>query len=317
MGGVTGPLQTWTSSTYHDSAFTNYAVAFHPANVGQLDWVGSPGDFWCHLHWIMNGWTSGTEAPITFSAGASLEYRVFYTPGASNATLNLQKTTNGSTWTTLCSWTMASSGDLLTYLDIHIKAHATLGTADVYMNGSSVATFAGNTLAQTSTVNRATFTSASSGTYLMLSEMVIADVPTIGWRVQTVLPNSSGTYSEWTGSYLDVDESIPDDNDFVISNTTGQRELFNVSDPTTATLGSREFKALVVNSRGAISADSAPTDMQHMLRSNSADYLTANLGHVNDAAIRLKTTIYELNPSTSAKFTLAEAAAVQIGVKAV
>lgn len=313
-----GTLETWTSATYHDSAYTNYAVAFHPARTGYIDLAATASEFWFHMHWLFDSWLSGTADAVTFSLGSSLEYKIEVVGGSPTSTLNLRKTTNGSTWTTIVSWIMTSSGNPVVDLDVHLKPHATLGAADVYINGTLVASVSGvNTMAQTSTINRLSFTSVNSGSYLMLSELAVADVPTIGWRVLSLLPNASGQYSEFTGAYTGIDEMIADDADFIISNTTSQRHLVNLQDPNTSTVGSREIKALVVNSRGAISIDSAPTDMQHGLRSNSSDYYTANLGHVADAAVRVKTTIYELNPSTSAKFTLAEAAAVQVGVKAV
>ncbi len=315
---TTGSLETWTSSEYHDPAYTNYGVAFHPANVGYIDLASTASEFWFHIRWYLHNWLNGTSDVITFSAGSSLEYKIEGVGGSPNATFNLRRTTNGTTWTTLVSWTMISVNYSRVDLDIHLRPHATLGTVDVFINGNLVASTSGvDTLAQTSTINRLTFTSVGASTFIMLSELVVADVPTIGWRVQSVLPNASGTYSEFTGSYLDIDETVVNDADFIISNTTNQRHFVNLQDPSTTTLGAREIKGLIVTSRGAISTDSTPTDMQHGLRSNSSDYYTSNLGHVADAAIRQMTTVYELNPATSARFTLAEAIAVQVGVRAV
>lgn len=312
-----------TATLYRDTNFVNTSLSYNSisgAREGYIPLGSSLTDIWIHLRVYTSGVLGTTQEMFVLKNGTTDEYRVAASPGSSSILWKVQKTVDGTNWTDLVSFNLGLG--TTSTLDIRIKAHATTGEVRVCVNGFQVGTFSGSTTSQTTAFERIYFrtgTAASSLSLTPCNELIVTDgaTPTMGWRVQSILPNAAGTYSEWTGASTAIDEVVLDTSDFIISNTTGQRFTANYVDPTTTQLGSREIKGFTVTSTSAFSTDSTPTNLQHFLRSNSSDFTTANLGQSLDAVQRTFMTVYETNPATSAKFTLVEAAAIQFGVKTV
>lgn len=307
-------------TTSRDTAYTNVQLyAQYGAREFYVPFNAALSEVWIHFTWATALDNSAlTNAVFSMRNGSSLEYRLAGNGVGSSGVWNFQKTTDGTTWTTLFTIANAASTPQVgNVFDFHIKPHATTGFVHVYNAGMLVAAYDGNTSAQTNLIDRLHLDGHYNGGQNAFTEFIVADVPTIAWRLQALSPNAAGTYSEWTGSYTDVSETILNDTTFIVSNVVNNRFLANTVDPTTTTLGSREVKAVVTATRIMRSADATPADAQHLVRTNGGDYVSANLGLAADGAIRTKITVWETNPSTSVKWTLAEGAALQVGVKAV
>lgn len=278
---------------------------------GYLAFGTTLSDFWWHVCIIQVGGSTNTgDAIWSYNNGASLEFRVIHSPSSQNL-LQFQKTTNnGSSWTTIL--TFPSPNQLTTY-DFRLKIDATTGFIRVYHAGTLVASFTGDTSSTTNLVDRIQLKNfACTFNYM---ELIVADEPTINWRLQTLTPTASGFYSEWTGSYTAIDDTTLNDADFITINTTNARFLCDVTDYYAAGMTSMETKAIIIASRQLITVDSTPTAIKHMLRSNSTDYATASLGVTVDGSFYNKQTIFATNPTTGVKWTNAEVNALQIGVK--
>ena len=66
-----------------------------------------------------------------------------------------------------------------------------------------------------------------------------------------------------------------------------------------------------------ITPDSALNDLQMVLRTNSTNYTTANLGVSKTSVTQVKKVILETNPVTSLPWSFTDVNALQLGVKAV
>lgn len=318
----TNTVDTATTAA-RDTNYCNCSMQFSATREGYIGLGATQADVWFHVTMYFSTFStlSASYDILRFSNGALSEFRLRLTPSSSSTSLTsvaLEKTTNGSTWTTVGSAFFLTSAVRYT-LDIRLKPDASTGIATVILNGAQVFSFSGDTSTQTNLMDRAVLTGNTSAGAPFFSEFAATDgaTPTINWRVQSILPNGAGTYSEFTGASTAIDEIQIDTSDFIISNTVGQRFAANYVDATTTQLGSMEIKGLVSVSNAGLSTDSTPADLQHFLRSNSSDFTSSNLGHSRDGVNRVRFTVYETNPATSAKFTLVEAAAIQLGVKAV
>lgn len=316
VGG--GPTEDTTNK---DTNFTNMSFYATTTKSGFISFT-SLTDFWLHftMHKITATVVANTNPIIEFNNGTSKEYRIIMNATTPTTVWDFQKTTNGTTWTTLVSFTTGAANT--TYVsdnawDIRIKANATTGLIRIYNQGTLVASYSGNTATQTSTVNRINFLASDALSRYNFAEIIVADTATINYRLKSLTASGAGTYSEWTGAYTEIDEVAKNDADFIVTNATNQRFVCDMADMTVGQLGSREVKAVVVASRQLFTTDAAPTNLQHMVRTNSADYFSANLSVPIDGSIYLRQTIWELNPSTSAKWTLVETQNMQVGVKSI
>jgi hypothetical protein len=145
------------------------------------------------------------------------------------------------------------------------------------------------------------------------SELIVADVNTIGWRVGTLYATAAGTTNTFTsGDYTSIDEIVYSTADFLSSATADQIFLANCND---LSPGSFTIKAVGVGALARNDAAGGPQNLQLAIRTNATNYFSATktLGVGYSANIN----IWETNPNTAAAWTSADIAALQIGVKSI
>ena len=201
-------------------------------------------------------------------------------------------------------------------IDIHINRHLTTGSIDIYKDGVSVLSYSGDTdtdIAPASVHFRGLTTNARE---MFVSQVIVADVDTKGWKLQTHSPDGAGTNGSWTNDYTAVDEFVYDPNDYIETNTANQLETMNVTD-INAAYSTYNVQAVIVGSRNANDAGSAVADVQMVVRTGGTDYSSPNAGLVKDGSDKSVTHVWETNPNTSSAWTQAEVNGLEAGVKSV
>lgn len=133
-------------------------------------------------------------------------------------------------------------------------------------------------------------------------------------KVETLLPNGNGTYSQLVGSdadsvdnYLLVDEAIPSSADYVGSATDGSKDTYayaNLSDNTRVVKGVQATMYAAKSDTGAKSA-------RQVLRTGAIDYIGSDesLSTTYTASVK----VWEQNPNTATAWTGSEVDAAEFG----
>ena len=205
-------------------------------------------------------------------------------------------------------------------VDIHYRIADADGFIRWYVNGSLVREVLGDTQNGASTVIskvrfRALGTSAGTTAphWLQFSQVIVSDEPTIGARLHT-LELSAGSVNEWAGTIADVTGVADSPLTFIQETTIGDEILFAATDIAAINSGN-EIKSLVL-SQSALAVPGAPvTNLRGRVRVGGTTYDGATKGLTSGFA---KTQhFFELNPATSAKWTLAQANGAELGMEAV
>jgi hypothetical protein len=225
----------------------------------------------------------------------------------------------GSTSVRLAYWngsafvyiTSAAPSSALEVYDVRVIISAS-GSISFYRNSVLVGTFSGNTAALFTSVSSVRFGVTATAVPIGISEVIIANEDTRGMNVCTLLPNGSGTTSQWTGAYTDISGTTYGDTTFISDSTNGDVSTFAASDlPST----SYDVIALSINARASIGT-SGPQNMQLALRTNSVNYFSGNVSGLS-TAFGPVSNIWAVSPDTSAAWTPANINALEIGVKAI
>jgi len=224
---------------------------------------------------------------------------------------------NGSAWTQIGSTRTRPAGTHT--FDVHILVADSGGEFLVNMDGSPYANWSltGDTLRYTgAAIDQVVWGNyATTGvTDFVVTECAVADVSTLGIRVATLPPTGNGTYTAWTGTYADVDESGIDDANFISTTTADQLESFTLQDLSVTAAG-YDPVAVCISSRGRIGA-TGPTNYQHLLITDSTDFLSANVDPTTTFN-SVEQTVYNQNPDTMADWTVSEINALEAGVKSI
>jgi len=235
-----------------------------------------------------------------------------------NGTFNLEYRNSGGTFTEISPNLLLVAGSTLP-LDIHWKIDNAVGIFAAYINGSIVASFEGDTLHPGFTqIDRVTLSGTSNfatSVYdAFYSEVIIATVNTIGWRLSTLAPDGTGNSTTWTGDNLDVDDAALDDANFISSTIADEVEQFTVSD-LSATAADLNVEAVVVAARSR-NAGGVPLNVQMSVRTGSSDFFGSNIAGIG-ATFTEGLEIFEQNPDTVADWTPGEVDALEIGVKSI
>lgn len=145
----------------------------------------------------------------------------------------------------------------------------------------------------------------------LMSEIIGATVPTIGWRLATLYPTGNGANTAWVGDYTAVDEITYSDADFISSASNGDIETYTMSDPT---LSTNLVKGVGVAARAKCDA-TGPQNLQHVVRVGSTNYPSAS--HALNVGYDSYVSIWETSPATSTTWTSTEINALEAGVKAI
>lgn len=240
--------------------------------------------------------TNTYHAGLTFTSGGDL---VLYTGGSNRLTLS--SPFNNSTW-------------------YHIEMRCFInnsGSFQLYINGALVIDFSGDT--DDGSSNQSFVMSATTGGDITIDDLVIQQdasaLPAVvgEHRIQTLLPDGSGTNAAWTGTFADVDDAInasSDGDSTFISETT----LNDKHDFTCTNLGFSPTSVIAVNLvTEARKTDSGTIGVTPFVLSNG----TEGAGTEFSAAETYSYTsdIFLVDPDTASAWTESGINAIQIGVE--
>lgn len=227
-----------TSGFYRDTAFSRCALRGRETQGWRAAWSSA----------LMEGWLSCRVAttfssepnhndPIILLRDSALGTELFRVRPV--AGILSAEYWDGSAWQRLSTTHTGYTGNTPFRLDLHWKVDGSEGVLDLFIGGTLVATYGGDTdhVGGITGITQADFrgllwASASSINDCYFSEVIVADEDTRDWRLMSLYPNGAGTYSEGTGAYTDVDEVSVSDADIISFDADGKRTsvaLNNVS----------------------------------------------------------------------------------------
>lgn len=265
-----------------------------------------PDEFYFHMAGYRASGSEATEGPLaSFYAGATEVFRI----KATTTTLRMAALQAGVLTNIGTGVTWAGSAGPET-IDLYIDGNDASGTAKLYLAGTLQETVSAVDLGDVTGITHVRFYGYDTKQH-HVSQVIIADEPTIGWRLLTRYPNAAGATSSWTGSYTDVDEIVYSDADFINSATNGQVSTFGQTGPA---ISGYTVRAVGVYARAKCGA-SGPVNLQLALRVSGTDYFSAS--KALDVGYSAYGNIWETNPATAAAWLSAAIDAVQPGVKAI
>lgn len=213
------------------------------------------------------------------------------------------------------------------FIEIKWRPHATLGVAEIKVDETTVATFAGDTLANQATqdsVAEIRLGEATTGTDSWFDDLYVLDLTgTVNndylgdVRVVTKLPTADSTtnadFTPDTGTdhFSRVDEPfiLDDDTSYVENGTNGATDTF-----TTGALGLTGTVYGVQVAAATRKTDSKVRAMKTVVRPGVTNQLGAD-DHTVNATYKVQHTIYEVNPDTSSLWTVGEVDGNEFGFR--
>jgi hypothetical protein len=293
-------------SDLHNTAFARASLAGTGGAYGESLDLGGLDELWLHCEFTMST-SSSSSAFTTFVSLYNGATEVFRLERSGVGYLRMQALI-ASVWTTVGSETAATWGGFGSreVIDVHIVGNSGTGTATLYTAGSERTTATANLASVASIDTLRTFGSSNA-----TSQFIVADEPTIGWRLATYYPNGNGAATTWIGDYTSVDELDYTDADFIYSATANEVETFTCTGPA---LTGYVVRAVGVYARAKCGVG-GPQNIQLALRVNGTNYFSGtkalsvgynNVGH-----------IWTQNPDTAADWLTTAVAAIQPGVKSI
>lgn len=293
-----------SNTLFHDPNFSRACIEC----IGSLtsfyvtEDITIPDAFYTHFYLRRNTIGDYPGTVISFSTATTEVFRVIHTTGV---VLQMQAFISG-VWTNVGASVTYSQEDLV-HVDVYISGNSASGTAKLFLAGTERVSATADLSAVVGLKNARFY-----GQNSMVSQVIIADEPTIGWRLLTRYPSGAGGSSAWTGAYTDIDEITYDDADFILSGTANQISTFTQTGPS---ITGYVVRAVGVFARAKCGA-SGPQKIRPVLRVSGVDYpsgsdITLSVGYKAVGAI------WETNPATSAAWVNTAVDTIQPGVKSI
>lgn len=189
----------------------------------------------------------------------------------------------------------------------------TLQTFDIQLSSGNIFCYVAGTTKDGAAGAFAAVTAMTSLEFLpandetFISEVIVADQPTLGYRLRTLPVTGNGSTQQWTGDFTDIDEIVTNDGSFIATPTANELMLFEHS-----TVSKNSIRALVVTAR-AVTTPGAPQHLQLAVDSAATIGLSASIAQ--GAAFQPNVGIFPNDPATAAPWTNAAINACQYGVK--
>lgn len=283
----------------------------------RLPFNTSVSTFWAHMYLYQEALPASGADYIVFmnAAGTEGEYKVIMNTDGS---WTFQKFKSAA-WSTIGSTTAAVAviNNGAGAFDFQVVRHLTAGTFNVFKDGVSIFSLTAADTDTDNTIGSVKFSGVTTNTReLNVSQVIIADESTVGWKLQTLYPDANGANTSWTGDYTAVDEAVYASGDFIETNTLNNIETYTASNINGA-YSSYNVKAVVVASRASNDSGSAINDLQMVVRTSATNYTSANVGLTKDGQEYSVQAVWNTNPNTTAAWTQSEVNGLEVGVKAV
>lgn len=229
--------QYTTTSSFFDSAFVRCAfVADNPDGCPIIDLGSNQTDFWLHFDFYIgtNAVTAGTAMLEFWSESQTLQLGLV--ENATGIVYDFRKSTNGSSFAAALAGTFTVTALALKTVDIHVKIHGSTGEITAYVDGVSAYTYTGDTSTNgDNAVRYIIFRGGRTGTTRYVSQMIAADVSTVGWKAQSIAPiTGAQDFSGWTGTYAEIDDVTSSGVDSVYTDTVDATVSFPIGDVASA-----------------------------------------------------------------------------------
>lgn len=202
------------------------------------------------------------------------------------------------------------------YIEIYAKASHTVGEIKIRLNGSNEILNLTNkdTIYGSGNLSydRLILSDTYSANGMYYDDLYIDNTQFHGdCKIQTIYPDAIGNYSQFTPSvgfnYACVDETIPNDADYVEATTVGLKDSYNFQ----ALNKNYAIVAVQLNLR-AEKTDAGDKQLRGFTRISNIDY-NGNTQDLADNAYTYVEKIWELNPATNIAWTKAVIDAAEFG----
>jgi hypothetical protein len=267
---------------------------------------GSIGVGWLYPFLNLQG-ANGSSTALNIGFDAGMHYQVYF----------------GST--VKGTGTAVYSPGTTTLFEIHLKIDASSGIIETRVDGLTDITFYGNTLYSPSTLDTVTLTYGSNATFYFDDIIVNDTTGSInnswpdGGQVLLLKPNAIGSSSQWNQvpagltHYTSVDEIPPSSADYVSSTTSGALELFGIED----TPGNTGQVLFVSIDSWLQRIPGSTTSLLYTALNYPAGGLYLNPSRTVGTSFSLYHDTFNLNPKTSARWTVVDTNALEVGAKIV
>lgn len=267
---------------------------------------------------VIDGTTSlGTSTPqVTLRLNRALG-----TLNVARGGSGLGATGTGEGGTLLAQGSTVLLPDVFIYVEMKVYVHATAGRVVVRLNGATEIDFTGNTMNTANPYIDATRLGGGDGGFSFDDVVILDNLGTRNndfmgdCRVEWLKPTGVGALSGWTpnaagANWTKVSE-VPNDGDttYVSTSVVGTKDtyLHNALTPLAADI--KGIQPLLV----ARKDDAGTRTVGSLFRQGGVNYAVGTTANVS-TGYGLYHSIQELNPATSAAFTLAEVNASEIGI---
>lgn len=271
-------------------------------------------DVWMHFDFVGGDVQLGNHKIWSWMNASGTEYvRIMHAESTTTLTLEYW---NGSAWTsagtTIC--TMWGLGGFRQTIDVHAVCNTASGSLKFYIAGTKLIDSGTIDLSGLTSLKNFRFfgaTASPGNDEAYVSQVICADEPTVGMRLATRYVNGVGASTDWTGSSTDIDETVYEDADFILSGTNDQVSTFAQTGPS---MTGYVVRAVGVSARAKCGA-SGPQHLELALRSAGTTYFSSSLAL--DAGYVAYQNIWETDPATSAAWVNTAVSSLQPGVKSI
>lgn len=152
------------------------------------------------------------------------------------------------------------------------------------------------------------------------SQVVAASVPTLGWHVATIVADSTGASTDWTGTSTNIGGAALNDTTFIESTVANQVELNVCTDLSgSRPTGQTEVIGLAIAARHGQTSTTGPDQLQVALRTSGSNHFSSNLVEPVSASTSYDggMRVFDTNPIGSSVWTITDIDALEIGVRSI
>jgi hypothetical protein len=322
MGGEMGAFVPSDANTIENTGETDvFDAAFSRCSIemsGSTSYCESADFAASHSLWVHfaigagNG--SGTSSTVKIlalanAAGTNLaRVNVNYASSTSH-TVSLEYW-NGASFTSVGSFTINMTSTIH-HMDLQVVGNSGTGSMALYVAGTERITTGSIDMSSVASLTNVRSYGRASNSDMHISQVIVADESTIGWRLATFYPSGAGATSSWTGAYTSIDEPVFSDADFILSSVADQVSTFAQTGPV---MTGYTVKAVAVAARAKRGA-SGPANLQLALRSAGTTYFSGS--KALDLGITANVGIWETDPATTAAWVNTAISSLQPGVKSI
>lgn len=320
-GSTVGIAFDEVGASEFDSAYARGTIlASSSTEEPILDLLANYSEFWLHfeVYAVGNLSANGGTGLSFYSAAGELQYAFMGT--ATGGQMHFYKSTNNTTFNT-----RMGTGDVIFapsarhVVDVQVKNAASGGIFNVFLNGTLTASFSGDTSTNgANAVRYIRFRTPTINNTWQISQVVAADMPTVGWKVQELWPvTGTQTFNQWTGTFSDCDDFGLNfaKADSIYANTNGFTESFVVND-VPAGASNMFVAAVAISARAVTAVGSAVQTFTPGVEVGGVFYEGGDYVITPTDGEQIIQTIFHQNPATASGWTQSNVNAMQIGVRA-